>query len=1551
MDAIVKSFARKSGVLIKETPVGTAMYFAAVFTEDVINAFAVAKAKPSEKLAKNALPAAKHVSKLSSVVAKSSQTRPSTVAGVLINTGEKYFFLLNNTAAKAAFITKKKECGMEGFFRTAFSGFKIKNTQVKCAPFSETLIRKLTQKEGLSSQEQAEILQEMKAWDPNMSLADITDLSNLLKAADLSNINDNISMMQNIFIAEVPQAQNDNERAEKIAKLTPENQFFMDYSGEIQKSLIENFPEVSNWNSSSPAPHEYMSDEDMVAVLSATEQLVQTNSVSAAIDMPNILEESALFLAKKFAKPIACFLPEDCIVVKEELKQPAANLTLSDCEHVITICRTRLKLLRGAGQMYNEYYAAQTPEKELDLASVNTLKAQSSTIIELMIETLKIINRGNVTRDRLLQAMQDLENNISNQAFANQLVTAMGALGGFHDGETKALMAEAEELYQAHRLALAEAKKIDPERKEALELLSEPLQQQVLVFGDAFNNKTVGLDAQHQQFREMYTISRLQEPKMVACHLDEIPEDASWDFKHWMVEGEMPPTFGYGFFVRDYFKALSPADRNRFITLAKNMRSSAMITRLLESFPLPNPPEPSDKVQKFKKIQAEGEKEDNVKNAKNLMNDLLSDAKFEETFNKIILQMTAIQDPNDIVKLGKLSAIADQIWEQVAIGQTLSGEEKENWKAFSAKFGTKLFNHCKEQQEQNKPAHSWEDLEKLTKKVDAVDASAIDALQILANKVSDKDSAETQRLIAELKQDTPWVEAKKALVVDHLKRIIQAAEAADAAYNLQKQNLGYVSRAWGDATAALGTDPRDGRILTHSYSSTIPDFDKGGKAFVASRKVTNEDENFSSWCDMDINEFMWSKAANYDRYRGTKVELFTPNVTGADIANPKADIHNLRVTHQEIQVGNAWGALRGETDPSTGGQKYNDINIKSALNYDRDKVGFKTVVDMASRTAGKVGISSGVVTGDSGKVEVVEQEDVGNWKRVRQKMTQQKHADGSTVNMYGAHRGGQQETEMERVINSDMHVAKKQKNKARLQTERDKALDLLKIAEQIDAAACRPVNAALLKLKLDFQPPENPQKPKSPEASVRNRKKSVKQMDKDDTDYIRAIQETVKQRAKLEAIIWPSVATRVTELLQLADGNLPDNFERYSNMWTRANQEAQRGNLSTALESANALQTALEKEFLNNWINQDRLPNDQVVQTVEDDLNLQQKNADLLFDSLRTISQPDAWLRKASDTVRFISQWLQRCNDKGFVVDDSYANRLESTENLLAPIGEWKALLKDQSVLSLDVEATSQPPKDDTEARKKDKVTMEVTPEIVNININENTDEKKLQKGLTQIQALQQEIRAKITDLRSATTENLLENILKSGEDWLINLNTASVLIVDTLEAQKEIKEPALRDERLAALAEQTPVINEMYHQMGSITTLTSWLEQANRAQRESSLWLQAHQIRNAAELVDASDHLEWMNDTAIAIEELSSVIDKHALIARLESELQTLDSANTNATKLFVTRLNATQTKLQLTLRRLGAVNRFKILNGVLPILEGWVRDTDRISSAVKPV
>ena len=82
------------------------------------------------------------------------------------------------------------------------------------------------------------------------------------------------------------------------------------------------------------------------------------------------------------------------------------------------------------------------------------------------------------------------------------------------------------------------------------------------------------------------------------------------------------------------------------------------------------------------------------------------------------------------------------------------------------------------------------------------------------------------------------------------------------------------------------------------------------------------------------------------------MELFTPNVTGADIANPKADIHNLRVTHQEIQVGNAWGALRGETDPSTGDQKYNDINIKSALNYDRDKVGFKTVVDMASRTAG-----------------------------------------------------------------------------------------------------------------------------------------------------------------------------------------------------------------------------------------------------------------------------------------------------------------------------------------------------------------------------------------------------------------------------------------------------------------------------------------------------------------------------------------------------------------------------------------------------------------------
>ena len=61
---------------------------------------------------------------------------------------------------------------------------------------------------------------------------------------------------------------------------------------------------------------------------------------------------------------------------------------------------------------------------------------------------------------------------------------------------------------------------------------------------------------------------------------------------------------------------------------------------------------------------------------------------------------------------------------------------------------------------------------------------------------------------------------------------------------------------------------------------------------------------------MDIPQAMWSKSANFDRYRNTKVHLYVPKTT-TDISKPT----NLRVTHQELQVGTRWDALDASSNP------------------------------------------------------------------------------------------------------------------------------------------------------------------------------------------------------------------------------------------------------------------------------------------------------------------------------------------------------------------------------------------------------------------------------------------------------------------------------------------------------------------------------------------------------------------------------------------------------------------------------------------------------------
>jgi len=427
--------------------------------------------------------------------------------------------------------------------------------------------------------------------------------------------------------------------------------------------------------------------------------------------------------------------------------------------------------------------------------------------------------------------------------------------------------------------------------------------------GDAFSDKEGEVDPEHQSFREEDTEQRLKDPKMIDCHLDEIStEGATWDFKHWMIEGEMPPTYGYGFPIREYFKNLSPGDRNNFVETAKTMRSATMITKTIEGFKPDikgiSAPQQEAYV-KAQTFQEKGKSAENVQFADETMKMLFSlePTEFQTAFGvvKNLIKSSANE--------GKLVAMGNQIWQIVAESRSLGEGEKEQWKEKSHRVGEGFMSLGREFQTKNKNQ-----------------------------------------------------------------------ELSNAEYNGLKINLGHIARAWGNATAALGADPW-GNTLTNSVSSVVRDYEEhDGAAFVEQKKREAISNGGTAWSDMDISESMWDKGANFDRYRGTKVHILAPQDSGADIANPKDhDSGNLRVTHQELQLGNNWDASKKNAD----GAFEANISKKKALDYQRDKV-----------------------PGEWPK----------NWKPGDKMESKHKLADGSRITAYGAQRGGKFEDQLSETL-------------------------------------------------------------------------------------------------------------------------------------------------------------------------------------------------------------------------------------------------------------------------------------------------------------------------------------------------------------------------------------------------------------------------------------------------------------------------------------------------------------------------------------------------------
>lgn len=327
--------------------------------------------------------------------------------------------------------------------------------------------------------------------------------------------------------------------------------------------------------------------------------------------------------------------------------------------------------------------------------------------------------------------------------------------------------------------------------------------------------------------------------------------DVTWDFKHWMADGEMPPDYGYGFPVRTYYKGLDQNDRNDFTTKCKGMKSATNITRILAQYTLT-----STAISELSDYNRNCYNHtrgilDETKNAdssigKARLQELMSNPKtaLTELTDRVIMNANQASNGGDSSGLRSielsLANVSDEIWKEVA--RVASSEAFRATKEFPPKhqlFGAELMD--------------------IGNKVD----------KILKGGVFGDIKAEVLRV------------------------------------------FGKVIRSWGDATASIGYDPK-GKMITQSQSSTTDDYgrDSGGQGNGDGKKAMTEHKEYldkegeNTWCDMFASESMWSLAANYDRYRDTVVTLYVQPDHGAQLGRGKPeDPFKLRVTAAELQLG------------------------------------------------------------------------------------------------------------------------------------------------------------------------------------------------------------------------------------------------------------------------------------------------------------------------------------------------------------------------------------------------------------------------------------------------------------------------------------------------------------------------------------------------------------------------------------------------------------------------------------------------------------------------